>query len=205
MTPPDDDLRSAYASLPRQAGPCPAPEELAAVATGELTEPERTRLADHVVACARCAADWRILSETHRDLSPQRGARLRWFALAAAAVIALAGAGALILLRSERRDDAFRGTAVAPASVEPAEGATLASPPSALHWPAQRDAEGYRVKLFASSGDAVWDADAGNLDRIAVPEAVRSRLQPGRYFWTVEVRLPLERQRLGPYPFTIAR
>jgi len=186
---------------------CPSEATLAAFVLGDLSGEDRSRCADHIPSCRACTADYRALAEVHaqasEELRPRDRRRAAWVA---AAVVALAVAGALIVARSGRREESFRGTTPAAASVEPADGAALARAPAALHWPAQRDAEGYRVKLFASSGDAIWEEDAPKGDRIDVPEAVRSRLEPGRsYFWTVEVRLPLERQRLGPYTFTLSR
>src|SRR5262249_5752198 len=185
----------------------PSDDTLAAFVLGDLSGEDRSRCADHIPSCRACTADYRALAEVHAQTSaalrPRDGWRAAWVA---AAVVALAVGGALIVVRSGRREEAFRETPPAAASVEPADGATLAHAPSALHWPVQRDAEGYRVKLFGPSGDAIWEMDAQKADRIEVPEAVRSRLEPGRsYFWNVEVRLPLERQRLGPYTFTISR
>jgi len=205
---PEDRLRDAYRALQEPGSDrCPSDEELAALALGELDPARRDALADHVTGCRRCSENAAILLETHAEASPQlAGGRSRRVTWIAAALFALAIAGTVVVLRSARREEAFRAASpAAAAAVEPAEGATLTAPPSSLHWPAQRDAETYRVKLFTSSGDMLWDADARALDRIAVPENVRSRLSPGSYFWSVEVRLSLDRQRLGPYSFTIAR
>lgn len=201
-------LRAAYRRL--QAGrseSCPQGEALAALVTGEAQGEERLRLADHVTGCRACSADYATLLEVHGLASPELlGRAPRRAVWIAAALFALAIAGTVVVVRSARREEAFRGAAAAAAAVEPADRAKLARAPSAFRWPVQRGAEGYRVKLFAPSGDALWESDAQNAERVDLPEAVRSRLEAGRsYFWTVEVRLPLERQKLGPYTFTIVR
>lgn len=201
-------LQAAFRRLQTErTDACPSDDILAAFVLGDLAGQDRVRCADHVPTCRACAADYRALLEVHAQASgqlrPRAPRRTIWIA---AAIAALAVAGVLIAIRSGRREEAFRGTTSAAASVEPADGATLAHAPSAFRWPTQRGAEGYRVKLFAPSGDALWEMDAQNADRVVLPEAARSRLETGKsYFWTVEVRLPLERQRLGPYSFTIAR
>jgi len=200
-------LRAAYRTLQTERSEsCPDAETLAALVVGDLEGEARARCANHVPTCRSCSDDYRSLAEIHArastELRPRSPRRILPIAAAVAAALL---AGALIFLRSERREEAFRGGAPASAAVAPADGATLAGPPSELRWPAQAGTESYRVKLFASSGDALWDADTRTVDRVALPETVRSRLRPGSYFWTVEVRLPSERQRLGPYSFTVGR
>ncbi|HEX2223053.1 MAG TPA: hypothetical protein VHN15_02480, partial [Thermoanaerobaculia bacterium] len=56
------DWRRAYRRL-QEAGSdaCPPEEALAALAVGEVPEERRAALADHVVACRRCAALYRDL------------------------------------------------------------------------------------------------------------------------------------------------
>jgi hypothetical protein len=201
-------LRAAYRRL--QSGrseSCPQGEALATLVTGEAQGEDRLRLADHVTGCRACSADYATLLEVHALASPRlRGRRSPRAAWIAAALFALAIAGTVLVVRSARRDEAFRAAAPpAAASVEPKDGATLTAAPDALQWPARKDAEGYHVKLFTSAGDPVWEADAGKTDRIAIPDAVRAGLAPRRsYFWTVDAQLPFEKQRLGPYSFTLA-
>ena len=193
-------LRAAYHRLQAERSEsCPQGEALAVLVTGEAEGEERLRLADHVTGCRACSEDYRTLLEVHAQASgllrPRAPRRTIWIA---AAVVALVAAGAVIAVRSGRREDAFRGTSAAAASVEPADGATLLGAPSDFRWPTQRDAEGYRVKLFAPSGDALWEMDAQKAERVALPEAVRSRLEAGkRGHWTVEVRLPLGARARG--------
>jgi len=163
-------------------------------------------LADHVIACRHCSDAYRILARTHEETRQAPGAsRLAWRAAAAAAIALLAITGVL-LLRSNRPvpGDAVRGVAATSSAVVPGDGAMLGEPPAELRWPARPAAEGYRVRLFDSAGSAVFEADAGTAQRLALPDAVRSRVRAGgSYFWTVEVRTPNERQRLGPFSFTL--
>ena len=112
----------------------------------------------------------------------------------------------MVVWRSARREEVYRGGArQSPASVAPADGASPRAAPTVLRWPAQPQAEAYRVKLFAADGEALWQSDVVKSNQAPVPESVRSRLQGGKsYFWSVEVRMPLETQRLGPFFFTLA-
>ena len=77
---PDDDVaawRRAYRStLAAEPRGCPGDEALAALALGELDGDERARVADHVAPCVRCAGDYRLLAELHREAS--RPAASRW-------------------------------------------------------------------------------------------------------------------------------
>lgn len=187
---------------------CPDADALAALAVGETPTGEREGLADHVVSCRRCSESYQILTRTHERASRQgSGARSLHLGWIAAAAIALVAAGGLIVFRSARREEALRGSSrETPVSVAPADGAALANPPAVFRWPPQPHAEGYRVKLFASNGDTLWEEDAGAAHRLEVPEAAKSGLRHGQsYFWTVEVQMPLEKQRLGPFSFTLRR
>ncbi len=174
------------------------------LAVGDLSGPERERLADHVVACRRCSEQYQILARTHAQALGQQSrtrALLPWIT---AAGIAIAAAAGVLIVRSVRPEDALRGVRGTPGAVVPGDGTRLGEPPAILRWPAQPGSEGFRVRLFTSAGDALWEANAGDLQQLAVPESVRSRLRAGQsYFWTVEVQMPLEKQRLGPFTFTL--
>jgi hypothetical protein len=92
MTSSGEDPRTAG------AGACPGAEALAALAMGEGEPDERRAVADHVVACAACAADFRLLRELHHEALPaaprdRRPARRAWLATAAAAAV-----GAVVLV-----------------------------------------------------------------------------------------------------------
>lgn len=85
---------------------CPAPERLTALAAGELSAAERLALVDHLVDCADCAAELRLLRElepwadavdetiaAHAPSAERSRGRRRstapWIAAAAAASIAV--------------------------------------------------------------------------------------------------------------------
>ena len=182
---------------------CPDPEALASLALNETPAGQRESLADHIVACRRCSESYQILARTHQEIGAARPARSPWIA---AAALALLAAGGVVLWRSARREEVYRGAGrQAPASVVPADGASSIPPPDVLRWPVQRQDESYRVKLFAADGQALWQSKVVTANQARVPEDVRSRLQAGKsYFWSVEVRMPLETQRLGPFSFTLA-
>jgi hypothetical protein len=205
VTPPDDDLRAAYASMPREAGPCPSPETLAELAIGEVPEAERARLADHIVACARCAADWRILSETHRESSPERGARIRWFPIAAAAAV-LAVVGFLVFRPTPPRAETARGRPAAlEGAIAPKPGDRLDAPPRDFVWTPPAGTSSARVRLFDASGRREWESEALKESKTTLPDAVGAALADGSYFWTVDVETATGAEKLGPFPFDLAR
>jgi len=205
MSPQDDDLRAVYSSLPREAGPCPSPEELAALAIGDAPEAERARLADHVVACARCAADWRILSETHRESAPQPARGIRWLPIAAAAAV-LAIVGFLVFRAVPERSEAVRGRATATeGAVVPKAGSRLDVAPREFSWTPPAGATSQRFRLFDASGKRVWESEPLTEAKTALPDAVGAKLTDGSYFWTVDVETAAGAEKLGPFPFDLAR
>jgi hypothetical protein len=201
------DLRRAYAALLRPGSPaCPPAEALADGILGELSADEQLGVADHVVACRRCAEDWRLLAETHAAASRPRASRLRP-ALSVAAALLLAVAGVLLVSRrgpgaaealrggSERSDEA----------ITPRAGARLAEPPAELAWRAPAGAERQSTRLYDASGRRIWQGEPAAESRAAIPESIRASLADGDYFWTVEVEGGSGTSRLGPFPFSIAR
>jgi hypothetical protein len=188
---------------------CPHAEALASVALGEAPASERDRIADHAVSCRRCSEDLQLLMRTHVEVrgapAPRRLALLTWISAAAIAAIAV---GALLFMRTSRPEDALRGGRAPQeaALVEPADGATIAAAPETLRWPAQPRAEGYRAKLFDSSGETIWESERVTEPSVALPRSAASRLQPGQgYFWRVDVEMALEKRRLGPFSFNLRR
>jgi hypothetical protein len=178
---------------------------LTALATGELTEAERARLADHVVGCTRCAADWRILSETHRGLSPQSGGRLRWFGLAAAAAM-IAVVSLLFLRAPAPRREALRGKIPGDeVAASPKAGSRLEAAPREFAWQPPAGAANQRFRLFEASGKRVWESEPLSDAKTTLPEAVAEALPDGTYFWTVEVETAAGAEKLGPFPFDLAR
>jgi len=188
---------------------CPAPELLAAAATGELDEGERQQVAAHVVACRRCAADFRTLLALHQEAAAARQPR-RWL-LPLAAGLGLLVFGLVLFRIFVGRPDG-RGpsplrtaTAPRPAATVPPPDAHLAAPPAEIAWPPQEDAAGYRLELDDASGVRVWTSGPLEAPRATLPAAVRARLVPGEsYSWAVEIAGPRKR-RLGPFWFDLAR
>jgi len=203
---PDDDVaswRRAYRStLTAAPGDCPGDEALAALALGELDGEARARVADHVVACARCADDVRLLGEMHREAS--RG-RTRWpglrVAAAAAAVVAVA-AGLLLHGRVPATDDDRLRGGDRPQAVAPLPDARLADAPAELAWRAAEGARAYRLRLFDARAEPVWESGLSAETSRPLPAEIRARLRPGAsYFWIVDVQGPEPATRLGPFWF----
>jgi hypothetical protein len=215
-----ESWRRTYQDHLQQEGSpdCPAPELLAAAVIGEIADADRRRLAAHVVACRRCAESFRTLLALHREALHREAAAAdrprRWLAPLALA----AGLGALVcglfLLRAgvgPRPGDGGAAnpvrTAEAPRTppTVPAPDANLAAPPAAFSWPPQEEATGYRLELRDAAGTPLWTSAVLRAPRVALPAAVRRRLEPGEsYAWTVEA-LGRVRRRLGPFWFALAR
>ncbi len=209
--------RRAYAEGISAPGPCPGEAALAALATGELEREERARIADHVVACRRCAADYRTLRDLHRQatldaggdagsaavshpLSPPR--RRRRFALALAAGVALA-VGATFFWRLAPAPPARSGGVPALVS-SPQDRTRLPAAPSRFAWSAQPDADAYRVELYDADSTLIWES--GELERPAadVPAAVAAGLERGRtYYWRVLTRRGIVVEPLPLLEFSI--
>src|SRR5262249_61691505 len=119
------DLRRAYRDLQEPgSGTCPAPETLAALATGELAGEERLRVADHVVRCRSCTDNAQILMQTDAEAGGARraaGARLARAPGPPAAAAGLVGAGGSLVLYPPPRGGAGAG--------EREQGPRRAAPP----------------------------------------------------------------------------
>jgi hypothetical protein len=105
----DDEIRRAYQEVRSgdSAGPCIPEEQLVKAATGEADGSERERIADHLIACARCAEEFRLLTslepwtqESAALLNPEAAPRAtvarmpsRWieYAMAASLVLTFGG------------------------------------------------------------------------------------------------------------------
>ncbi len=196
MTSSGDDPRTG------RAGSCPDAEALAALAMGEGEPAARRALADHVVSCAACAADFRLLRELHREASPaaprdRRPTRRAWLAGAAAAAL---GAVVLVPLLLREGGDRVRGTE---GQTRPADGAMLGEPPATLSWPAQPGATGYRLKLFRGDASPLWQTEVTDASA-SLPAEVRLGMRAGgSWYWTVEADGPVQRRRQGPFWFEL--
>jgi hypothetical protein len=205
-----DPLTDAYRRIQEPGSPaCPTPESLTDLALGATLGEERARLADHVVSCRRCSEGVQILlatnREARRELGAARSGRLRWLALAAATVLAVLAGGLLVLRQRAGVESADRGAAAQAASVIPLDASALVDAPARFEWPAVPQAEGYRVKLFRDSGDALWESDRVTAPHVEIPTERRASIEGGRsYYWVVEVEGPLEKSRLGPFTFRVS-
>ncbi len=179
---------------------CPDEETLAALALGELEPPARASIGDHVIGCPKCAADFRLLRELHREAAGSRPRfwRSRWTWLAAGLAAAVAG---IVLAPRLVRDGAERTRGPA-ASVHPADGAVLSAPPETLAWSAVAGVQGYRVKLFGADGTPVWASGTLGEATARLPPEVRAGMGGSRsWYWTVESLGPVRQRRMGPYWF----
>jgi len=204
----EDRLREAYRALQAPGSEaCPADEELAAIALGELEPGRRDALADHVVACRRCAESVGILLETHREASVRKATASplrRWIPLAAAAA-AIAVIALLIARLPTPSPSVERGRAERIPGLVPADGAELPDPPARFAWPASERAEAYRLKIYRDSGDAAWASADTAAPFLELPPDARARLKPGgAYYWVIEVEGSSGASRLGPFSFRIA-
>lgn len=203
--PDSPDLRRTYRAVQEPGSEaCPTPEALAALATGELAGDERQQIADHVVRCRACSENAQILLQAHAESGGRpRAGRLAVIAglAAAAAVVLVAGR---LLLAPGTGPSAERGP-VAAVHVAPADGAELTGAPQRFSWPADKDSESYRVKLFDDAGEPLWQSEPTRETAVDLPAPARDRLQPGRaYFWNVEIEGRLEKQHLGPFRFRLS-
>ncbi|MGH9382488.1 MAG: zf-HC2 domain-containing protein [Thermoanaerobaculia bacterium] len=210
-TPEERAWREAYQSgMQTGSGACPGNETLAALVLGELSGNERAALVRHVSECRRCAEGYRTLLALHAEagsMLPRR--RMRWPAVAAAAVLAVGLGVTLVWLARTGGpgavDDAVRGGSVDEKAVDPADGAVLPSPPVALSWPADADATGYRVRLYDSAAEPLWESHPIASSEIELPPSVREDLIAGQaYFWVVEVAGSSTGRRQGPYWFELS-
>ena len=212
--PPRDPETAAWARAYRDlqdggSESCPPSEALAALALNELPPAQRDSVADHSVVCRRCASDLQTLMQTHAEAGGTHSAAARRpmrLAVLAAAVALLAVAGVFLMRRPPEAPDVLRGNVPVAAQVTPGSGADLSGPPDRFAWPAQQDAEGYRVKLFDSGGEPLWQSERVSRPNIGLPPLERLRLKNGQaYFWTVEVEGLTGKTRLGPFPFALRR
>lgn len=211
-----DDYRDETTRGAANRGECPSAEVLSRLATGDLADPERSELLDHVAGCADCAVELRMAKEvaswSEESLSdagdsPQAEpasdagpvSRFPWWIPAAVAALLAVAIGLGLILPTWTTDEArVRGEITA---VKPAEGADLTEPPARLQWPAQPGAEGYRVTILDDQGQTLWQGPWSDepFVRPIWPGAVQ-----GTYLWTVDVRGSVSRQKLGPYVFRVS-
>jgi hypothetical protein len=207
----DEALRRAWRAGSAERGPaagaCPSGDELLAAAEGRLDDARRDAVAAHVAECEACAAivamaaDVRLAADEFAQqaypapvaLPVRRAPAIRPWHYALAAVLVLAFMP-LLPWRAAPTGDPLRGDAGA---VQPRDGASLATAPEALAWP--RDAgDTCRATLRDAAGAVLLAGDASGGAQ-PLDAALRARLAPGDYVWSVDCGA----RRLGPFAFRI--
>ena len=171
----DAKLQQAFATLRNGSGPGPHPsdDDWTRFAANEMSADERTKIADHIVSCAECAAIFRVVSHVGQDATGietavQPRAGFDWRMLAAAAAIVLTiGLGAWFALRARGENGGeLAGGAAAPASPTPLDvvatpsWASLSSPAPEVRLPpdlvlTMRGAEGDQDGFLKAFGAAI--------------------------------------------------
>lgn len=190
------------------AGACPDDETLASLVL-ERSAPNERRddaLLEHVVRCPRCAQALRDLWELDGEARRLSRPRLRWsWRVAAAVALVFAGALAWLLFVPARVENGDRQLVRgATLGVLPADGANLTTRPTELSWPPQTGATSYRVELHEAAGETVWRSPDLEQTRLHLPAEVSDGLEPGSYYWIVEVEGAVANPRLGPFWWTLS-
>ena len=134
----DAKLQQAFATLRNRSGPGhhPSDDDWTRFAANEMPAGERTKIADHIVSCAECAAIFRVVSHVGDDaqvataIKGRTGFDWRMFAAAAAVVLTI-GLGTWWAIRSRGENNGeLAGGEAASASATPVIAAPAAQRPS---------------------------------------------------------------------------
>lgn len=151
---------------------------------------------DAVLAKAAAAADDIARRDAARPEPTAAPRRFPWL-LAAAAVAAVVLVPMLIV----DVDDGLRNPGVA---VEPAQAATLTSPPARFSWPTVPGANRYTLVLRDAGAGEVWRSAPVGDPEFSPDASLRGILTAGGSFiWTVEAATPGATTELGPFQFTV--
>ena len=194
--------------LPRPTPGCPEAELFRRVAQGEAAAAQREELADHLVSCADCSEQYRLIVQLRswangRETSgtaadSQRPSRrsLSWISALAASLLIAAGLSLFLRLRPPSAPVASRdrGPATAALAVDPPDRALLAAAPSRLAWEPVEGADGYEVTLYDFESSPIWESPPISRAEIAFPDFVRKKIESGgRFYWRVTVRKGIDR------------
>lgn len=200
-------LRDAFAAQPNR-GPhpklCPQPETILEAVNGELSPEQIREMVEHTALCASCAEDWRLARAFQAEEKAAGAAtppnvvpfaprqRLRNFALAAAAALALVVVG-VQWLQQPQTDPGYRegGQQTGIRSLLP-EGEALPRDRFVLRWAAP-GAPGATYDVQVSTEDLRVVATAEDLrgTEYQVPESALAGLPASaRLLWKVEAGLP---------------
>lgn len=195
-------LRGQATSEPPPAPDCLDDADVAALVGGEHLGVDRERLLSHASTCAHCrhrvAAVARALSDpsvaaeiaTTKFVSPRRRVSVR-FAVASTAV----AAAAVLILVLPRIEGELGGPHRAPVAVESSPPLLtpigLVDQAKLLRWGSMAGANRYRVTLFDSTGDVLYEAETADTS-VSLPDTVLLRSGP-RYLWKAEARTGWDR------------
>lgn len=188
MTINDERLRAAYErGLPRSDGRRPlddlAGERLRKLVEQEGSDDERLNTVDALLSTGEGRADLDIVWAARRAARPA-GRRAASWALAAAAIIAVAIPTALVV-RGGDDEGVVRGEASPIALVAPL-GARSAASVTQFVWRSLRGADRYTVIVVDTTGQDVFVSETRDT-MVPVPDTVR--LRPGHtYLWWVQAR-----------------
>lgn len=182
-------------------------EEIAAFVDGGLEAETRLRVEAHLLGCDDCRG---IVAAAGRLLAPpvrraQRRVLLVTGLAAAAALLLVVRPGTRSPDTTDRTRDADVGgpgrlTVIARA---PSEGVAVKVDTLVFRWAAVAAAATYQVTVSSEAGAIVW-TERTTATSLPLPEAVSSRLEPGRiYYWQVDALFPdLRSATSGPRRFT---
>jgi hypothetical protein len=207
----EEDLRRLFtespAGRPDRRDRCPSPEVLAEAASGSFGAMPREALADHLVACADCAEEYRLRGAADAAGEEAPGPRRRprlvplrpGWAWAAAAAVLLAVV-AVPLLRTPGTGPANVRTshALEIRSVVP-EDQALPRAQCVLRWTAGPPGTRYAVTVATADLTTLHTASGLGEPALKVPaEKLSAVASGGRVLWTVEAELPDGRRVRSP-------
>jgi len=198
----EEMLRERFlASLPETDGSsCPPPDDLWAVAAGELPFHRVQALLGHATRCAQCAEALGILQEVRRASAelpartpPELEGRRRAMGrpLVPLALAALAGVGAWVVLRMPAPEHAVveRGLAATP-SLHAISPPALPARDPVLRWSEYPGASSYNVTVLTPDLVVVHHAVGLSAHELRLPDAVAGRARGAELLWTVDAVLP---------------
>jgi anti-sigma factor RsiW len=172
--------------------PIPSPEghlephEVSAYLSGTAEPAARTRIEAHLADCAECTEELVAVRQLRRAPATM-SRRLALVGAAAAAVIAVVLVGHRAGGPAGPTSPPVRGDgSAAVTTVSPADGATVAAPPT-FAWHPVSGAAAYRISISRADGDSVWAASLRDTV-VRAPEGVLTPAPDG-YFWYVDALL----------------